>query len=608
VDLLVKVRRALTLAAFLVALGAVPARAQLLSPGPLSAPHASIDSDDDCGKCHSSGKQVDANKCLSCHKDLGARIASSQGLHGRAYKGKPCEDCHVEHVGRKYKMIRWPGGSMDKLDHGQTGWKLEGKHAQTTCLKCHTQRTMGGRQTFIAVKTQCGSCHKDPHAGRLGQRCEQCHNARDFKEVDRTHFDHNKTRYPLTGKHTTVDCAKCHGTPAKWAPLQFSSCESCHQDPHKGKFKPKKCESCHTTTGWKEASAQMRRNHPGLSLANGHRRVKCETCHDRGIARSPSKGKRCVGCHRNVHKAPFGRRCEGCHASIKWMGLPRDVGLDAHKKTGYPLEGKHLDVDCAKCHSPRKPENARYRQVAHDKCARCHSDAHKGELKAFSGGECGGCHTVRGYLPTTFTVADHAKTAYALDGRHAVVPCGACHKTPAPRTDLRVGKKTCAECHANPHGDQFAKEMADGGCAHCHSSERWDEPKIDHSVFPLVGAHSRTPCERCHGKVAKGAKAAAFRGLPKTCEGCHEDVHAGQFRQTEPKKACDHCHQPETFKLPKFDHAAETGYTLVGKHAKLACGKCHPTVALRSGQKAVRYRLGYQKCKDCHANPHGDER
>ena len=32
----------------------------------------------------------------------------------------------------------------------------------------------------------------------------------------------------------------------------------------------------------------------------------------------------------------------------------------------------------------------------------------------------------------------------------------------------------CIDCHDNPHGNQFAGEMSDGGCAHCHSERGWD--------------------------------------------------------------------------------------------------------------------------------------
>lgn len=592
-------------AAIVLGMLAAPARAQLLSPGPLASAHAAIDGDDDCEQCHSAGKQVEASKCLACHKDLGGKIAQNRGLHGRAYRGQACEGCHVEHNGRNYRLVRWPGGAPDKLDHKDTGWNLEDKHAQTTCAKCHPQKTSGGRPTFLAARTECGSCHKDVHAGRLGGACQQCHAAKGWDEVDLKQFDHGKTRYPLTGGHKTVDCAKCHGTPPKYAPITFGTCDSCHKDPHNSQFAPKACTQCHETSGWDTASAMMSKNHPWLSLGGGHAGVKCARCHDKGNDKPPTKGNTCVGCHPNTHEAKFGNRCETCHRGIRWLNLPRQVGLDAHDKTKYPLEGQHVDVACAACHSPKVPQSARYRKVAFDRCGACHSDPHQGEL-AKLGADCASCHTVRGYTPTTFSVADHARTAYPLDGKHAVAPCAACHGSASPRTNLKVGKTACGECHDNPHGEQFAAEMKDNGCAHCHSSERWDQAKIDHTSFPLRGAHERTACGRCHGTVAAGAAAAAFRGIPRTCEGCHEDPHAGQFRATAPVKACEHCHTEAQFKLPQFDHAGETGYRLDGQHARVKCAQCHPTTPLRNGATATRWRLGYRRCKDCHANPHGD--
>src|SRR5262249_38760448 len=62
---------------WLVAVAAITPRvaaAQVLSPGPLSDAHASIEGDDDCNKCHESGNKVVTRLCLACHKDLGAAI------------------------------------------------------------------------------------------------------------------------------------------------------------------------------------------------------------------------------------------------------------------------------------------------------------------------------------------------------------------------------------------------------------------------------------------------------------------------------------------------------------------------------------------------------
>lgn len=587
-----------------IALPAV-ARAQLLSPGPLAQAHASIDHDDACNRCHQSGKQVVAKLCFDCHKDLDAEINAGRGLHGKQYKGKGCEDCHVEHVGRGAKLVRWPGGAMEKLDHKLTGYALDGAHGKVGCLKCHGKKSPSGKPQFLGTATACGGCHKDPHAGKFTADCQKCHSVNDWGAWDRKQFDHKLARYALTGKHTDVACEKCHtGSPPKWKPVEFSTCESCHADPHKGKFKPKPCDGCHDTKSWQGAIDAMRSNHPRLSLAGGHAKVACKDCHDRGTAKSPSKGGKCESCHAPVHLAKFGNRCESCHASIKWAGIPESVGRDNHDKTRYPLAGKHDGVKCAGCHPASKPAAKRFKQLAFGQCVACHSDSHKGEFVSRNKGECAQCHSVAGFAPTTFGLAQHAATKFALDGRHTATPCGGCHPGARPRLDLRVAKQQCVDCHANPHGNQFGKEMAKGGCAECHTALDWRQAKIDHSTWPLVGAHTRTACAACHGEQKKGAQPAAYRGIPRDCEGCHDDVHAGQFVQSQPAKRCTACHGNDTFAIAKsFDHG-KTRYPLEGKHVALACDRCHKPETLRNGTTAVRWRLGYLACKACHANPH----
>ena len=590
--------------AVVVALAPRVASAQVLSPGPLAQAHAHIEGDNDCTKCHQSGNQVVARLCLDCHKDLGGELAAARGLHGGQYQNRPCQECHVEHVGRNTKLIRWPGGAMDKLDHALTGWPLEGNHGKVACLKCHTRASPQGRPQFLAPRSACAGCHKDPHAGRFTTECKTCHGVVEWKAFVRERFDHKLARFALTGKHTDVACERCHGASPKWQPVAFATCDACHADPHKGQLGPKPCTVCHDTAGWASGSDRMRGNHPGLSLANGHARVACKGCHDRGNDRAPSRGARCEGCHRPVHVARFAARCESCHASIKWVGLPDSVGRDNHAKTRYPLAGKHQGAPCSGCHAPSRPAAQRFRSVAFAACKGCHADPHKGTVAGFGGGECAQCHTVAGFAPTTFGIAEHAKTRFALDGKHAAAPCSGCHPGPRPRLQLAVARQTCADCHANPHGTQFDREIAAGGCARCHTPLDWREARIDHRTFPLTGAHTRTACAACHGAQQKGAPAAAYRGIARTCEGCHDDIHAGQFRQTQPVKTCASCHAPESFRVAAaFDHAT-TRFPLEGKHRALACDRCHASEPLRNGTAAVRWRLGYLQCKDCHASPH----
>ncbi len=582
-----------------------PAGAQLLSPGKLTQSHASLDGDEGCSNCHSSGKQVDDKKCLKCHDDLAARIAQSAGLHGRNYKGQDCSRCHVDHLGRKAQLIRWPGGDKARLDHALTGWPLDGAHTGKECKACHDRSNARGNDTFLGAPTACESCHEDPHGGRMGGSCAGCHTSEAWKKVDLSKFDHARAAFKLAGKHRGVGCKACHGEPAKWTGIPFESCSSCHADPHEGRLRGR-CESCHTVDGWDRVEA-LRKKHPWLSLKAGHAGLRCAKCHDKGSDKPPSKGKDCVDCHRPVHEANLGRDCNQCHAGIKWLGLSREVGLDAHRLTPFPLRGRHEPLDCAKCHPPKLPAKRRFRELTFDTCAACHADRHDGRL-APRFGDCASCHTEEGFVPTTFGPKQHAATAFALDGRHDATPCARCHPGPAPRLDLRVGKQACADCHADPHGGQFAKEMEQGGCTACHSTDGWERPRIDHSSWPLTGAHERVDCASCHGKTAGAADPARYRGVPRACDGCHEDVHAGQFRLSQPVRACDACHATEAFAIAAFDHTGLGGWPLDGEHRGAPCARCHTGERLRNGVKATRWRLGYRSCKGCHVNPHVEER
>jgi hypothetical protein len=600
-------RSAWVVLVLLLAALAGTARAQLLSPGPLSKAHTSLEGDAHCADCHSSGKSVDPNACLHCHTDLGARISAGQGLHGLQYKGRPCEGCHVEHLGVSTSLTRWPGGDPSKFDHALTGWALEGAH-RIPCSKCHNKPNSRGNSSYLTTSKTCTSCHKDVHDGRFGTTCATCHDATSWTtSLNLEKFDHDLARFQLRGAHRSTPCAKCHSDPPKYVGLKFGACVDCHKDPHNGQF-GNTCTSCHDETKWRSVTfTKGDARHPGVSLANGHAAVACVTCHDKGNLAAPSKGSECVSCHRPVHEAPFGRGCAACHASIQWLGLPRSIGLTSHVRTAYPLTGKHVDVPCADCHKPSQPESVRFRKLTFSRCGNCHQDQHRGEFASQDHGECKACHSTAGFRPTLFDANDHASTHFPLAGKHVAAPCSSCHTSPRPRLDLHLTKQACADCHANPHGDKFAKEMAQGGCAQCHEPRAWDQPKIDHSTWPLTGAHATAACDSCHHPTPEDRKAGSgpsYRGVPRACSGCHDDAHLGQFRLTQPVLECDKCHSTKDFKVPNFDHLVITGWALTGAHEKTACDKCHMPAAVAGERPVVRYRGVSTECKFCHANPH----
>src|SRR5512145_3557946 len=69
----------------------------LVSPGRLSRAHASLEGIGNCLSCHSAGRGIAAEKCLTCHKPVADRIAQRKGVHRSVTTD--CVACHVEHAG-----------------------------------------------------------------------------------------------------------------------------------------------------------------------------------------------------------------------------------------------------------------------------------------------------------------------------------------------------------------------------------------------------------------------------------------------------------------------------------------------------------------------------
>ncbi len=53
-----------------------------------------------------------------------------------------CARCHSEHNGEDFPLIKW---DIRTLDHKQTGYALEGKHAGLTCNRCHNTQHIAGQ-------------------------------------------------------------------------------------------------------------------------------------------------------------------------------------------------------------------------------------------------------------------------------------------------------------------------------------------------------------------------------------------------------------------------------------------------------------------------------
>jgi hypothetical protein len=572
-----------------------PARADLFSPGPLSKAHQQFEGLRNCTRCHEGGQGLSQAKCLSCHTELKPEIAKHQGFHGRIPDAqRECQSCHHEHQGREFAMLDWGRGGKQRFDHAKTGWLLQGKHAQVRCEACHQKRLVVDkgllamlakqptRHSFLGLSTRCAACHFDEHRGQLGDDCARCHGTTDWKKA--AGFDHAKTDYPLTGKHRQVACQKCH------AP------KSDTQTP-KDAFPAPRSQTFLTLSG------------------------------------IPHDG--CVTCHADPHGGKFAQRCESCHVTDGWLKVKSgSLNRSFHDKTRFPLRGLHADVACKSCHGPFPGQRAKFKGLAFGACTDCHADAHEGQLATLAGRQrapdCDACHSENGFSPTRYTLADHAKSPFPLEGAHQAVPCESCHPSRPKLLDrvprgiraalarkrrkplfsdvlfLIPGKlDRCETCHADPHAGQFAARIAKEGCQGCHQVSSFHALRFDHARdtrYPLEGPHAKAPCAGCHRPDAKGV--VAYRGTPTECARCHADPHAGQFAKGGDTD-CARCHTVSDFtEAPGFRHAPPfTRFLLDGAHAKAACTACHAQVAIQG--KAVQRFVGLPtSCAGCHQDFH----
>lgn len=223
-----------------------------------------------CDKCHYSAHglgdfPVTLEDCYSCHQ--------KDEPHGGRF-GFSCADCHTE-----------AGWTPAKFDHNLSSFKLEGQHQEVPCESCHINKV------FQGTPTDCYACHKqdDAHAGQYGSDCSICHNPASW---DNVHFDHNTTKFPLTGGHANVPCQSCHSS-GQFAGLS-TACASCHADPafHAGMF-GLDCASCHTVDNW---SAKYNGPHPGIADEGGsgvnHGGGGCRSCHTQTLSTAT-----CTQCH-----------------------------------------------------------------------------------------------------------------------------------------------------------------------------------------------------------------------------------------------------------------------------------------------------------------------
>ena len=266
-----------------------------------------------CLQCHVNGNyKLTSGACSTCHmKDYNG---TTDPNHAQAGFPTTCDTCH--------STSSWSGA---QFDHSKTGWALTGAHTALQCSQCHVNGN------YKLTNTACVACHltdytktNNPNHAQVGfpQQCEVCHNTTAWIPAS---FDHNKTKFPLTGAHKTVPCAQCHVN-NNYVNVP-TDCYSCHvkdyngtTDPnHKAAGFPTTCQICHNTNSWLGAvfnHTWFPMQHGGASTcSNCHTNpsnyavFSCTVCHAKGQTDQNHQGvpgyvynsQNCYQCHPTGH-------------------------------------------------------------------------------------------------------------------------------------------------------------------------------------------------------------------------------------------------------------------------------------------------------------------
>lgn len=290
-------------------------------------------------------------------------------------------------------------------------------------------------------------------------------------------------------------------------------------------------------------------------------------------------------------------------ASIEKLMMPGPVS-QAHAR---------IEAECSQCHdlANRARQNAQclacHKEIAEDMRAK---SRYHGRMRQAAGSQCSGCHTEHLGRDADITRLSqvgfsHELTNFALHDAHVSASCESCHEArPAGGPVRQVYRNTptvCSGCHTR---DDAHKGALGPDCAACHDAKSWHSAHFDHdqTTFALTGKHAETSCPTCHA----GEK---YKDLPTECLGCHapDDVHKGSQG-----KECGNCHTTADWNTQKFDHARETGFALLGRHAHIGCADCHRSGDLHApvpkscagchkADDRHESRLG-ASCGDCHGN------
>ncbi len=401
---------------------------------------------------------------------------------------------------------------------------------------------------------------------------------------------HDRTNFPLTGRHRTISCGECHlgkvfeGTP--------TACEVCHwerrQDDRHELRLGAHCADCHTTFSWKNVPPN-KWNHiseVGYALEGVHRTLDCVDCH--GESGFVMHKIECFSCHEEDYEeaeepdhaaAGFPTQCQLCHLNTgRWEGA-----IFTHD--AFRLRGQHRTASCQECHS-----SGVYRGLPSE-CVDCHladynetEDPDHRELGFPL--DCALCHRTNA---NTWENTTFSHSAFPLKGKHLTASCSECH------TEGRYEglPSECVDCHIEDYNEaddpDHRRLNFPTDCVQCHGTNAvtWENADFRHTAFVLKGEHKTAQCTDCHVN-------GQYEGLSSECVACHLD----DYNQTDDPNHkqlgfptdCTQCHGTGANTWDDAD-STHTSFTLKGQHRVIQCSACHVN---------GRYEGLSSECAACH--------